>query len=940
MGNSNSKAEFSSALESLVSKNVPSGDALWNTVFGISSVTWTEVSHLISFDSVRRMMLFQPANLVSLISRCIEGMELFLASTTQTDTAEQDRVLMYVRILSRIIPLLHEPWATTAFMDVYFPGQVDAGHPFSGFWSPSIWQFARKCCRLVMRLLFVPGFTSLLRKRQDQDVVVCSEDEFNPFLCWENGMLVKKGAHTTSAALEKNRTEMLRLVVVMLSDVLHIHSSDMTSIVARAANGQSSTATAGSSKTTAANAAFTPARGPFSDALLLESEDNHAMPHTADLLYSLVNMICSYQPESVVPYAQSILPENPRNETVRMAIIVLAAILDYAPAENAFHRVFRSIQGIEDLGFVYEGMTRLLSNPMRAASAYLPSSTYVIDFVLPLLTAFFRMLIVNSAFLVFVVNRPTVCQQVVIPLLFFIEEYLPTRPRFRIVECCMYILLVLSSVRQFGIALNEPYDQKAPLYPPNSLGEKPTFADLLTVMFFGVMLQGPDWVGSLYECVLTIMANVSPYMKSLNASASSRLVQMCEIFSKPAYLKGTPMNHVFICYLVEILNNLIQYHYEGNVLVVLEILIRRIVFEQLARVPEIPPPRPPVNSPASSANSPLNVPTSTSSSYFSADDKGKKPKYVAPASEEIALAVAAQEPSSSDPMVAEIIHERTWKSKMQIGIILRVLEVLVPQIDPFYNEHGVIKTQEFATFLRKTSLVGLLPPPPQIMIRQYTANKVTDCWMQMCIWSEIFQRVFVGGLLDPRGIRMFPVQLPTSLQHLMQYPVDIVQRSAEVSGHYVPGSSSTESAPQQPVVVPDQTVDSAPATGSSSSASRMALTPLVVPAHREPVAQSFEVRNSPTTHIVKAQTAAEEVASQEQTRRSLDTETTKISAASPPEHVPEPSFPPQEKSETKNVDSIALPAESVQDAKTTSLSYAQAAAAGVDEDDVIEESIG
>lgn len=67
----------------------------------------------------------------------------------------------------------------------------------------------------------------------------------------------------------------------------------------------------------------------------------------------------------------------------------------------------------------------------------------------------------------------------------------------------------------------------------------------------------------LFDCLLTIICNISPYCKSLSMVASVKLLGLFEAFSSPKFLYASPKNHQYISLLLEIFNNLIQYQYEG-----------------------------------------------------------------------------------------------------------------------------------------------------------------------------------------------------------------------------------------------------------------------------------------------------------------------------------------------------------------------------------------
>ena len=56
-------------------------------------------------------------------------------------------------------------------------------------------------------------------------------------------------------------------------------------------------------------------------------------------------------------------------------------------------------------------------------------------------------------------------------------------------------------------------------------------------------------------------------------------------FSTPWFLLSTPTNHTLIYFLLEMLNNLIQYQFDGNSNLVYTIIRKRAVFHNLAHFP-------------------------------------------------------------------------------------------------------------------------------------------------------------------------------------------------------------------------------------------------------------------------------------------------------------------------------------------------------------------
>lgn len=112
-----------------------------------------------------------------------------------------------------------------------------------------------------------------------------------------------------------------------------------------------------------------------------------------------------------------------------------------------------------------------------------------------------------------------------------------------------------------------------------------THADLLVTVFHKIITTGHQRLQPLFDCLLTILVNVSPYLKTLSMVASTKLLHLLEAFSTPWFLFSAPTNHHLVFFLLEIFNNIIQYQFDGNSNLVYTIIRKRQVFHALANLP-------------------------------------------------------------------------------------------------------------------------------------------------------------------------------------------------------------------------------------------------------------------------------------------------------------------------------------------------------------------
>ena len=169
--------------------------------------------------------------------------------------------------------------------------------------------------------------------------------------------------------------------------------------------------------------------------------------------------------------------------------------------------------------------------------------------------------------------------ELLVPLCYFMLSGRKDHSRVGLMYLCTFTLLKLSGERNFAVALNKPYTMQLPIDIPIFTGNH---ADLLIITLHKMIVNGTEKLSALYNCFLTIICNMSPYCKTLNSTSASKLINLVSLFSSPSFLYGAESNYVYVVMLLETLNNLVQYQYEGNVNVVYAILRRRDIFDSLA----------------------------------------------------------------------------------------------------------------------------------------------------------------------------------------------------------------------------------------------------------------------------------------------------------------------------------------------------------------------
>lgn len=364
----------------------------------------------------------------------------------------------------------------------------------------------------------------------------------------------------------------------------------------------------------------------------------------------------------------------------------------------------------------------------------------------------------------------------------------------------VFILLLLSGERNFGVRLNKPYSVRVPMDIPVFTG---THADLLIVVFHKIITSGHQRLQPLFDCLLTIVVNVSPYLKSLSMVAANKLLHLLEAFSTTWFLFSAAQNHHLVFFLLEVFNNIIQYQFDGNSNLVYAIIRKRSVFHQLANLPTDPP----AIHKALQRRRRAPEPLSRTGSQEGASMEGSRPAVPAepgtlktslvatPGIDKLteksqvsedgtlrSLEPAPQQssaegsPATEEPSQAWREQRRpssasasgqwsptsewvlSWKSKLPLQTIMRLLQVLVPQVEKICIDKGLTDESEILRFLQHGTLVGLLPVPHPILIRKYQANSGTAMWFRTYMWGVIYLRNVDPPVWYDTDVKLFEIQ--------------------------------------------------------------------------------------------------------------------------------------------------------------------------------------
>ncbi|XP_046552525.1 LOW QUALITY PROTEIN: protein HID1-like [Haliotis rubra] len=829
MGNTDTKLNFRKAVIQLTTKTQPieaNDEAFWEQFWSDSVTCVQDVFTLIPAAEIRALREESPSNLATLCYKAVEKL-VAAAESGCPSHREQQTVLNCVRLLTRILPYIFEDPDWRGFFWSTLPGHSEEGENES----PPL---AQSLLNALSDLLFCPDFSVSTNRKSGPDN---PEDMASIDSCeyiWEAGVgYAHSPAHNNNHDI--NRTEILKLMLTCFSETMYLP--------------------------------------PIADAhsqpnqwihFFTSTENRHALP----LFTSLLNMVAAYDPVGYgVPYNHLMFADH-REGLVEIALQVLCVTLeneagsnqnvsvdgtsggtameqssDAGGPDNLFVNYLSRIHREEDFSFILRGITRLLNNPLQ--QTYLPGSSKKIQFHQELLVLFWKMCDINKKFMFYVLKSSDVLD-ILVPILYFLNDARADQSRVGLMHIGVFILLLLSGERNFGVRLNKPYTVRVPMDIPVFTG---THADFLVIVFHKIITTGHQRLQPLFDCLLTIIVNVSPYLKTLSMVASTKMLHLLEAFSTPWFLYASPTNHHLVFFLLEVFNNIIQYQFDGNSNLVYTIIRKRNVFHQMANLPtdhsaiakaltkrgkkfSAPPQdtRDPQTMegaiPASEAEpgtlkaSLAALPRLDKMTERAAPDEGHK----APTLKELAESSGThnvqppseirdptsgqgEEASSTEdaesekpklqkakslptppaspsnmtpPMTAEIPTRapmmragsaagpgawvatpdwvQSWKQKLPLQTIMRMLQVLVPQVEKICIDKGLTDESEILKFLQHGTLVGLLPVPHPILIRKYQANSGTTMWFRTYLWGVIYLRNVDPPVWYDTNVKLFEIQ--------------------------------------------------------------------------------------------------------------------------------------------------------------------------------------
>ncbi|CAF3294296.1 unnamed protein product [Rotaria socialis] len=806
MGNTDSKVEFPAAIAQLAarSQQIESNDeSFWDQFWSDKIANVQDIFVLVSAAEIRSLREKSPSNLAILCNKLVDRLQQAAEHSCQTER-DQIAAINCVRLLTRLLPYIFEESEWRGFFWSDIPnGQQQTTTSNGDYLSKP--PLAQRLLQTLADLLFCPDFTVSAKKKKGPDN---PEDIHTIDSCeyiWEAGVgCAHSPVHSPSN--DRNRTEILKLLLTCFSETIYMKPSvELQSYSNKWLN-------------------------------YFTSSDNR---QTLPLFTSLINIVFSYDPVGYLPYNYLLFTDT-REPLVEAAAQLLCVTLDNSSSllneqipssssstskmsigddgSNLFINYLSRIHRDDDFSVLLKGFCRLLNNPL--IQTYLPGSCKKIGFYQELLILFWKFCDRNKKFLYYVLKSSEVLD-VLVPILYFLNDARENSSKIGIMHIGIFILLLLSGERNFGVRLNKPYVTRVPMNIPVFTG---THADLLIIVFHKIIVSASQRIQPLYDCLLTIIVNISPYLKTLSMVSSNKLIHLLEAFSSSSFLFAASDNHHLVFFLLEAFNNLIQYQFDGNASLIYTIIRKRQIFFSLSNLPTDMPTIAKFSTKSSGSISSLKSSPDKSEkkrslfqthSKSNTDDEstsnGDKPQQSTtvissmvttlaetPSIHKMTERTLAASASLNSPpsQRSNTNHEtsanssqasspatsngdtisnhsysiengiwtptsawaQSWKGKLPLQTIMRLLQVLVPQVEKICMDRGLTDESEIIKFLQHGTLVGLLPIPHPILIRKYQPNSGTVMWFRTYTWGVIYLRNVDPPIWYDTDVKLFEIQ--------------------------------------------------------------------------------------------------------------------------------------------------------------------------------------
>ena len=678
MGNSDSKLAFSEGLSTFVESS-ESDTASIQTLFS-SYISLEDVYEIMTPDFIRVLRREKPSKLLGILDASVAGIyDMYEKSIEAALSSESDKMVVQnsVRVLTRIIPFVNDDSHVDEFICLLWnskqiPRTIDEANPEClGF----------KVIGALMRSAFIRGFS--LPSGNVAPSTSVDPNRLEGSTCWGRlggigGLPSSRSTYSVPEKMVEIRIEVLRLFLAVLSRPLYQSMGEYRNNI------------------------------PIFNSLIISGD----FIHTANLFVSLLITVLEYETSRIsIPVLSNTLGSDQdtssEQELVAYSLNLINVLLD-PPTCGEDVNVFREIltSGVsekEEVATLVRLMRSKIFSLYEVNTSLSVSMRYRLRNQDGLILFLFNLLSLNSHVVDEV--RHQYGSELVFSILSLLTQKVSEPSAVGLVHTCSFILLRVSSDREFVIdVLSRDYRGEIGSHTANmKLAAVAKISDLVIVILIRLVVsQGKHLSESLVEMWLTTCANMSSFVPGLSASTSGSVLNLLQRMSRPTFLLARPNRYHSVGFLIELINNCLQYQYDSNYNLVYSLLL------------------------------------------------------VGPKVMENLDSLSPEKCGGGDASaLAEI------RSKCNLEPMRRLIAYLGPRIeDECRRQEGDMDHTQVTNMIRRISVVGILPVPHPIVVRQYQQNEQTRLWFTSYLWGVVFTSLSTMPIFDWKKVKMVTLSRP------------------------------------------------------------------------------------------------------------------------------------------------------------------------------------
>ncbi|KAI1787945.1 high-temperature-induced dauer-formation protein-domain-containing protein [Ganoderma leucocontextum] len=421
---------------------------------------------------------------------------------------------------------------------------------------------AERLFSCLIDLMFCCGFTLPTKIQVDHYKI--------NYVIWEKGV-GSTADPGPSQQYEQNKTEVLRLLLVLLSRQIYVPASGLfTSPSAYTLHFVQSL--------------------PRRDVLtvlcsLMNTAMNATHPGSANVMGTVAGRL---------PYNHLLLKgEDLRTTLVSTCFQVLCVLLDFQSGSardvgaegqasgptaktNAFRYFVAKLHRPNDFAFILQGTLQILEDQMSSYNNLLPGSKKAVPYVVEAVVFLWKMVEFNKKFRAYLLDSER-GMDILAYLLCYGLEMKDKPEQHGMCRVLSYLIQSLSAERAFGLKLSSPIRAQI----PQKFSTMGTAGDFMIHSIYSMVATTSGSLTSSYPALIIALSNSAPYFKNLSVTSSARLLQLFTAFSNPSFLLSDEGHPRLLFFMLEAFNGVLLHNLAENPNFVYGIIRAHKQFEDL-----------------------------------------------------------------------------------------------------------------------------------------------------------------------------------------------------------------------------------------------------------------------------------------------------------------------------------------------------------------------